>query len=78
MITITTKADIFYRYVPGEQQRPYRWRGFQAGHCLEHPHVLAQGVAPLLLDHHINHEDELEDHHGGGDIVEQIKISANL
>ena len=27
--------------------------------------MLAQGVAPLLLDHHINHEDELEDHRGG-------------
>ena len=31
--------------------------------------MLAHGVAPLLLDHLINHEDELEDHHGGGDIV---------
>ena len=64
-ITITTKADI----VPGERQRPYRWKGFQAGHCLAPPHVLAHGVAPLLVDNRINHEDELEDHHGGGDIV---------
>ena len=55
-------------YIPGERQRPYRWRGFQADHCLAPPHVLAHGVAPLLLDHHINHEDELEDHHGDGDI----------
>ena len=65
--------------VPGERQPPYRWRGFQAGHCLAPPHVLAHGVAPLLLDHHINHEDELEDHHGGGDIVGTNKyISLSL
>ena len=34
--------------------------------------MLAHGVAPLLIDDHVNHEDELEDHHnhGGGDIVE--------
>ena len=41
--------------------------------------MLAHGVAPLLVDHHINHEDELEDHHGGSDIVGTNKyISLSL
>ena len=31
--------------------------------------MLAHGVAPLLVYDHVNHEDELEDHHAGGDLV---------